>query len=83
MASIITKSEQIRIALKAGDNKKAISIASKFWDKSPRTKKCQLAQSAILSPAFMRQLGKNPQQLIDDAIAALQDEFLIKGGKDD
>ena len=46
MADLITKSEQIRIALKAGDNKKAISIASKFWDKSPRTKKCQLAQSA-------------------------------------
>lgn len=73
---MITKSEQIRTALLAGEGKKAISIAAKFWDKSPRTEACKLAQSAILSPAFMRQLGKDPDKLIADAITILSQEFI-------
>lgn len=71
-----TKSEIIREYLRAGDIRKAISIASKFFDKSERTAACKAAQSAYLSPDFMRQCGKDPQELINRAADMLRAEFL-------
>ena len=71
-----TKSEIIRQNLQAGNIRKAISIASKFFDKSDRTAACKAAQSAYLSPDFMRQCGKDPQALINTAAAMLRAEFL-------
>lgn len=71
-----TKSEIIRDNLRKGDIRKAISIASKFFDKSERTAACKAAQSAYLSPDFMRQCGKDPQALIDKAARMLRAEFL-------
>lgn len=71
-----TKSEIIRNHLRRGDIRKAISTASKFWDKSERTAACKAAQSAYLSPDFMRQCGKDPQAIIDHAAHLLRAEFL-------
>lgn len=73
---MISKSEIIREYLRKGDIRKAISVASKFFDKSERTSACKAAQSAYLAPDFMRQCGKDPQALINTATAMLRAEFL-------
>lgn len=70
-----TKVAQIREAIKSGDNKKAISIASKFFDKSEETKIFKAAQSAIINPGFYTQIGKNPEDLVALAVAKIKEKF--------
>lgn len=70
-----TKVAQIQEAINMGDNKKAISIASKFFDKSEDTKIFKAAQSAILNPSFYKQIGKNPEDLVVLAVAKIKEKF--------
>lgn len=70
-----TKVAQIQEAVTSGDNKKAISIASKFFDKSEDTKIFKTAQSAILNPSFYKQIGKNPEDLVALAVAKIKERF--------
>jgi hypothetical protein len=66
-----SKSAQIRHALSVGNVTKAISLASKFHDRSQDTKLFKLAQSAIINPSFFRQIGKDPDAIINEARLAL------------
>ncbi len=70
-----SKVAQIQEAISVGDNKKAISIASKFFDKSEETKIFKSAQSAMLNPDFYIQLGKNPDEMIELAVAKIKEKF--------
>jgi hypothetical protein len=70
-----TKSHQIAKAMDAGDHKKAISIASKFFDRSEDTKLFSQAQSAINSPSFYTQIGKDPGMIIDEALKVIKEKF--------
>lgn len=70
-----TKVAQIQEAIKSGDNKKAISIASKFFDRSEETKIFKTAQSAIISPDFYKQIGKNPDELVALAVVKIKEKF--------
>ena len=62
-----TKSTQIKESLLNNDVKKAISLASKFFDKSEDTKLFKQAQSAINNPSFYKQVGKNPDLIVKSA----------------
>lgn len=70
-----SKTEQIKIALIHNDYNKAISIASKFFDKSVDTKLFKQAQSAINNPSFYKQIGKDPQVIINQALEILKVRF--------
>lgn len=72
---IESKTSKIKNHIEAGDYKKAISIASKFFDKSDRTKLYKQAQSAINNPSFYRQIGKDPDAIINEAIKTLSLEY--------
>ncbi len=74
--SATTKSDKIKAALISGDKVRAISIASKFFDRSEDTRLYQQAQSAANNPAFYRQIGKDPEAIVDAAVAALSQRFL-------
>jgi hypothetical protein len=70
-----TKSKQIQDALSIGDFKKAISLASKFFDRSEDTKLFKQAQSAINNPSFYKQVGKDPDAIVKSAIDLLSIKF--------
>lgn len=74
--SATTKSDKIKAALISGDKVRAISIASKFFDRSEDTRLYQQAQAAIGNPGFYRQIGKDPEAIMDAAVAALSQRFL-------
>lgn len=71
-----SKTEMIKHYLSSGDMVKAISIASKFFDGSKDTSAFKQAHSAINNPGFYRQIGKDPDQIVSDAVCILKDRFL-------
>ena len=72
---MITKSDQIKAHLSAGDNLKAISMASKFFDRGEDTHLFKQAQSAAQNPGFYRQIGKDPAAIIAAAVVRLTQRF--------
>lgn len=71
-----TKTAQIIRALEAGDNRKALSLASRFFDRSDDTMLFKQAQGAANNPRFYRQIGKDPDAIVDAAINRLRARFL-------
>lgn len=71
-----TKADQIRDALAGGDVERAISIASRFFDRSEKTRLYKQAQSATQNPAFYRQIGKDPEAIIAAALSDLRARFV-------
>lgn len=71
-----TKTQKIKDLLNKGDLKKAISIASKFFDRGDDTAIFKTAQSAMQNPNFYKQIGKNPEALISKAESRLKERFL-------
>ena len=67
------KRDLIKQALMNNDFKKAISIASKFQGKDMNEIKD--AQLAFSNPSFYRQIGKNPDAVIENAIKVMQVKF--------
>ena len=70
-----TKTDIIKNALANGDTRKAISVASKFFDRSDETRLYKQAQSAICNPGFYRQIGKDPDAIIAAAVENLEARF--------
>lgn len=70
-----TKTDIIKNALANGDTRKAISVASKFFDRSDETQLYKQAQSAIGNPGFYRQIGKDPDAIIAAAVESLTHRF--------
>jgi hypothetical protein len=68
-----TKRDSVKQALEQKDFKKAISIASKFSGKDMNPVKD--AQLALQNPSFYKQIGKNPEQIIEQAIAYMCIKF--------
>jgi hypothetical protein len=66
-----TKSDQIRAAWAAGNQIGALRIASRFFDRSTDTRTFKRGMNAHNHPGFYRQLGKDPQQLMRDALDVL------------
>jgi hypothetical protein len=69
------KTDQIRAAWAAGDRKGALRIAARFFDRSNDTKIFKRGIDAYNNPSFYRQLGKDPQQIVRDALDVLAKRF--------
>ena len=69
------KSDQIRAAWEAGDWISALRIASRFFDRSMDTRTFKRGIDAYNNPSFYRQLGKDPEQIVRDALDVLAKRF--------
>jgi hypothetical protein len=69
------KSDQIRAAWVAGDQIGALRIAARFFDRSIDTVTFKRGMGAYNNPGFYRQLGKDPQQIVGDALDLLAKRF--------
>ena len=67
-----SKSQEILDALAAGDVVSALRIAAHFHDRSADTLTYKRGLDAQNHPDFYRQLGRNPGEIADKAIALLR-----------
>lgn len=65
-------------AMKLEDWKKALSIAAKFHDLGVYKADIVRAHECIHYPDFYKQLGKNPEKLIQKGITALKIRYASK-----
>jgi hypothetical protein len=72
------KTDRIRAAWAAGDRIGALRIAARFFDRSEQTKAFKRGMAAHNNPSFYRQLGKDPGQIVADALALLARRFSLR-----
>jgi hypothetical protein len=70
-----SKLSLVRAAAAAGDWREAIRIAAKFQQLGPHREAITRAWAAIQNPDFYRDIGQDPQALIDAGVAALQERY--------
>lgn len=80
-AAPTTKTAQIREAWAAGDKLGALRIASRFGDQSGDTKAMKRGWDAHQNPDFYRQVGKNPDELVEKAFAIIERKFISPKAK--
>jgi hypothetical protein len=73
-----SKTDQIRSAWDAGDRIGALRIAAQFFDRSKRTKAFKHGMDAHNHPAFYRQIGKEPRELVTAALEILARRFDLR-----
>lgn len=66
-----TKLSQIKTAFEAGDLRGALRIAAKFYDLGDQQDAIKKAHEAYSHADFYRQLGKDPEKLIEEGRLAL------------
>jgi hypothetical protein len=71
------KTDKIRTAWAAGDRIGALRIAARFFDRSADTKAFKRGMDARNNPNFFRQLGKDPEQIVGNALEALARRFSL------
>ena len=54
-----------------------MKIASRFFDRSEDTLIFKRGFDAYRRPAFYDQLGKNPEQIVNEAVSLLRRRFLV------
>jgi hypothetical protein len=69
------KIDQIRDAWNSGNQIGALRIAAQFFDRSADTKTFKRGMDAHNNPAFYRQIGKEPEQLVKMALNLLARRF--------
>jgi len=69
------KVDELRDAWNSGDQIGALRIAARFFDRSTKTKTFKRGIDAHNNPAFYRQIGKEPEQLIKTALNVLARRF--------
>jgi hypothetical protein len=72
------KTDQIRVAWAAGDRIGALRIAARFFDRSVHTKTFKRGMAAHNNPGFYRQLGRDPEQILADALSMLASRFSLR-----
>jgi hypothetical protein len=72
------KTDKIQAAWAAGDRIGALRIAAQFFDRSANTKTFKRGIGAHNNPDFYRQLGKDPKQLIANALELLAKKFNLQ-----
>ena len=77
---MVTATNKLEALLKKGDFTKALSLAAKFPKLGEHKEQIRLGHEANQHPSFYKQIGKNPDQLVADGIAALKERssYLIK-----
>lgn len=71
----MTKLAQLIAALRAYDAPKALSIAAKFPRLGDQRERIQRAHAAATNPRFYKELGRDPNALVRDGIAALHERY--------
>lgn len=71
----VKKIDLLRDHMAAGQWHDAIKLAAKFPRLGDHKAAITRAKDAIVNPGFCRQLGRDPDALIDAGIAALRDRY--------
>jgi hypothetical protein len=74
---MVTKISILKRHAAAGDWRKAISMAAKFPRLGKERNIILDAQLAYTNPRFIKQIGKDPEKLIRDAIEAIRIKYKI------
>ena len=69
------KLDAVLAAMRAEDWPLAISLAAKFPSLGDEKTAIMKANEAVKRPAFQRSIGRDPQELIQDGIAALKRRY--------
>ena len=72
-----TKAARIREALAAGDDLGALRIAAKVRVSDGQQSAIERGWAATQNPGFYRQLGRDPETLFVDAIAAIRVRYKV------
>lgn len=72
---MIKKIDILRDLMRTEQWHKAIKFAAKFPRLEPHKDRILAASSALLSPNFYISIGKNPELIIQDGIAALKEKY--------
>ena len=72
---MIRKIDLLRDAMNAGEWKKALSIAAKFPRLGTQRTQILRGHEAYTNPRFYAQIGKDPEHLIAEGIAALKERY--------
>ena len=75
---MICKTDKIRAAWAAGDRIGALRIAARFFDRSDDTKAFKRGIDAFNNPGFYRQLGREPEQITQNALETLANRFGLR-----
>jgi hypothetical protein len=70
--------DRIRTAWATGDRIGALRIAARFFDRSLETKIFKRGMAAHNNPGFYRQLGRDPGQIVADALHVLAKRFSLR-----
>ena len=72
---MIKKIDVLRKLMQNNEWHKAIKFAAKFPRLDKHKDRILAASSALLSPGFYISIGKNPELIIQDGIAALKEKY--------
>ena len=72
------KTNQIRTAWATGDQIGALCIAARFFDRSDDTLMFKGGMDAHNHPHFYRQIGKEPQEVVEAALTILAKRFDLR-----
>lgn len=73
-----TKLACLREVAARGDWLGALRIASRFADLGEHKAAIMRAQEAVLRPDFQRQLGRDPERLLAEGLAALRARYRLE-----
>jgi len=73
-----SKTDRMRAAWAAGDRIGALRIAARFFDRSFETRTFKRGMATHNNPSFYRQLGKDPAQIVADALDVLAKRFSLR-----
>jgi hypothetical protein len=73
-----SKVSKVRLAWAAGDRIGALRIAARFFDRSADTISFKRGMDAHNHPDFYRQIGKDPEQILAEALQNLAARFKLK-----
>ncbi len=68
----------MEVLIKLGYRIGALRIAARFFDRSGETKTFKRGIDAFNNPGFYRQIGKEPEQIIQDALEILANRFRLR-----
>lgn len=72
------KIEKLRVAWASGDKLAALSIAAKFPSLGKERDTILTAWGAHINPGFYRQMGRDPDRLIEAGIDAMEAKYGLR-----
>jgi hypothetical protein len=73
-----SKVSQVRSAWASGDRIGALRIAARFFDRSADTISFKRGMDAHNHPDLYRQIGRDPEQILAEALESLATRFKLK-----